>query len=107
MIGGATREWLSLYRTGPRPEVYKRQGFWGGKVPLPHSPADGPAGLKQNVDFLAAHREAAGSHFPLMVDCYMSLDVGYAVELAKALAPLGGYWIGEPLSPDDIEGLAS
>jgi L-rhamnonate dehydratase len=104
MIGGATREWLSLYCTGPRPEIYKRQGFWGGKVPLPHGSADGPAGLRQNVEFLAAHREAVGADFPLMVDCYMSLDVGYAVELAQALARLDIYWIEEPLSPDDVDG---
>jgi L-rhamnonate dehydratase len=104
MIGGATRDWLSLYCTGPRPETYKRQGFWGGKVPLPHGPADGPAGLKKNVEFLAAHRAAVGRDFPLMVDCYMSLDVGYAVDLAQALAPLDIHWIEEPLSPDDIEG---
>jgi L-alanine-DL-glutamate epimerase-like enolase superfamily enzyme len=103
-MGGVTREWLSLYCTGPRPEVYKRQGFWGGKVPLPHGPADGPAGLRHNVEFLAAHREAVGNDFPLMVDCYTSLDVGYAVELADALARLDIYWIEEPLSPDDVDG---
>ena len=104
LIGGATREAISLYCTGPRPEVYKEQGFWGGKVPLPHGPADGPAGLRQNVEFLAAHREKVGPDFPLMVDCYMSLDVGYAVALAEALKPLGIYWIEEALPPDDFEG---
>ncbi|MCB1499366.1 MAG: L-rhamnonate dehydratase [Bauldia sp.] len=104
MIGGATREALTLYCTGPRPETYKAQGFLGGKVPLPHGPADGPEGLRENVAFLAAHRAAIGPDFPLMVDCYMSLDVGYAVSLAEALRDVGIYWIEEPLSPDDIEG---
>ena len=47
MIGGATRDALDLYCTGPRPETYKAQGFWGGKVPLPHGPADGPEGLRR------------------------------------------------------------
>jgi L-alanine-DL-glutamate epimerase-like enolase superfamily enzyme len=70
----------------------------------PHGPADGPEGLRQNVAFLAAHREAVGPDFPLMVDCYMSLDVGYAVALAEALRPVGIYWIEEPLSPDDVAG---
>ena len=73
-------------------------------MPLPHGPADGPAGLKKNVEFLAAHREKVGPDFPLMVDCYMSLDVGYAVALAEALKPLGIYWIEEALPPDDVEG---
>ena len=104
LIGGTTRDSLSLYCTGPRPDIARNQGFWGGKVPLPHGPADGPAGLRQNVEFLAAHRAKVGLEFPLMVDCYMSLDVPYAVALAKALEPLDIYWIEEPLSPDDVEG---
>lgn len=104
MIGGATRDALALYCTGPRPDIAKAQSFWGGKVPLPHGPADGPAGLRDNVAFLAAHRERVGRDFPLMVDCYMSLDVGYAVALADALKPVGIHWIEEPLSPDDIDG---
>jgi L-alanine-DL-glutamate epimerase-like enolase superfamily enzyme len=104
LIGGATREALALYCTGPRPETYRAQGFIGGKVPLPHGPGDGPEGLRRNIDFLAAHRAAVGPDFPLMVDCYMSLDVGYAVALAEAAKPLGLYWIEEPLSPDDIDG---
>ena len=104
LIGGATREAISLYCTGPRPDVYKSQGFWGGKVPLPHGPADGPSGLKKNVEFLAAHREKVGPDFPLMVDCYMSLDVGYAVALAEALKPIGIHWIEEALPPDDFDG---
>jgi L-rhamnonate dehydratase len=104
LIGGATRDSISLYCTGPRPDVYKAQGFWGGKVPLPHGPADGPAGLKKNVEFLAAHREKVGADFPLMVDCYMSLDVGYAVALAEVLKPIDIYWIEEALPPDDFDG---
>ncbi len=104
LIGGETRDAIDLYCTGPKPEVARALGFWGGKVPLPHGPADGQAGLRANVDFLTAHRESVGAEFPLMVDCYMSLDVGYAVALAEALKPLGIHWIEEPLSPDDIDG---
>ena len=104
LIGGAARDEIALYCTGPRPDLYKAQGFWGGKVPLPHGPADGEAGLKANVAFLAAHRDKVGPDFPVMVDCYMSLDVPYAVALAEALRPLGIHWIEEPLSPDDLAG---
>src|SRR5580704_12903931 len=104
LIGGATRDEIDLYCTGPRPDAYKAQGFWGGKVPLPHGPGDGPGGLKANVEFLASHRHTVGPDFPLMVDCYMSLDVPYAVALAEALQPLGIYWIEEPLPPDDFAG---
>lgn len=104
MIGGKAREQLSLYCTGPRPDIAKAMGFWGGKVPLPHGPSDGKAGLRANYEFLAHHRQRIGPDFPLMVDCYMSLDVGYAVDLAEALRPLAIHWIEEPLHPDDVEG---
>lgn len=59
-------------------------GFWGGKVPLPFSPSEGADGLRRNVAFLKKHREAVGPDFPLMVDCWMSLNVQYAIELATA-----------------------
>jgi hypothetical protein len=75
MIGGRTKKDIPLYLTGPKPEIAQKLGFWGGKVPLPHGPSDGHIGLKENVEFLKAHREKVGPDFPIMVDCYMSLDV--------------------------------
>ncbi|RUT34864.1 L-rhamnonate dehydratase [Arsenicitalea aurantiaca] len=104
LIGGLSRDEISFYCTGPRPEAVKALGFWGGKVPLPHGHFDGEEGLRRNVEFLAAHREAVGPDFPLMVDCYMALTVPYAIRLAEACKPLDIYWWEEVLPPDDIEG---
>ncbi|MDP8995910.1 MAG: L-rhamnonate dehydratase, partial [Pseudomonadota bacterium] len=92
------------YCTGPRPEACKAMGFFGGKVPLPHGPSDGNAGVRANVEFLAKHRKTIGPDFPLMVDCYMSLDVRYAVELAHACLDLNIHWWEEVLHPDDFDG---
>jgi len=104
LIGGLTRDEISLYCTGPAPDAIKAMGFWGAKVPLPHSHFDGEQGLRQNVEFLAAHRQTIGPDFPLMVDCYMSLTVPYAIRLVEACKPLDIYWWEEVLAPDDIEG---
>ncbi|MCC5870670.1 MAG: L-rhamnonate dehydratase [Gammaproteobacteria bacterium] len=104
LIGGATRGELAVYQTGAYPDISKKLGFIGGKVPLPHGPADGPEGLRANVKFLVEHRERVGPEFKLKVDCYMSLDVPYAVELAHAVRHLDIYWLEECLSPDDIDG---
>jgi L-alanine-DL-glutamate epimerase-like enolase superfamily enzyme len=104
MIGGATKQDIAFYCTGPRPEAAKAMGFWGGKVPLPYGPSDGPAGIKANHEFLAAHRAAIGPDFPLMVDCYMSLDVRTAIENAHACRDLDIYWWEEVLHPDDFDG---
>ncbi len=104
LIGGRTRETVELYCTGPAPDAVKALGFWGAKVPLPHSHFDGEAGLEANVAFLAAHRQSVGPGFPLMVDCYMSLTVPYAIRLAEACRDLDIYWWEEVLSPEDVEG---
>ena len=75
-------------------------------MPLPYGPAEGHAGLRKNVDFLKAHRKAAGPDFPLMVDCWMSLNVTYAIELAKTCEEEGVNinWWEEVLHPDDFDG---
>lgn len=106
LIGGKARDEISFYCTGPDAAAIKRMGFWGAKVPLPEGPHDGEAGLQRNVAFLAAQRAAIGPDFPLMVDCYMSLDVPYAIRLAEVCKHLGIYWWEEALSPDDVEGYA-
>jgi L-rhamnonate dehydratase len=104
LIGGLSREEISFYCTGPVAEAIKALGFWGAKVPLPYSHFDGEEGLHQNVEFLAAQRASVGPGFPLMVDCYMSLTVNYAIRLAEAARHLDIHWWEEVLSPDDVEG---
>ncbi|KAF5977225.1 starvation sensing rspA [Fusarium coicis] len=106
LIGGATKERLDFYCTGPEPTAAKSMGFWGAKVPLPFCPDDGHEGLRKNVEFLRKHREAVGPDFPIMVDCYMSLNVTYTIELVKACLDLNINWWEECLSPDDTDGFA-
>lgn len=104
MIGGATRERLNFYCTGPEPSAAKAMGFFGTKVPLPYGPGEGAEGLKKNVEFLRKHRESVGPDFPIMVDCYMSLNVPYTIEVVKACEDLNLNWWEECLSPDDSDG---
>jgi L-rhamnonate dehydratase len=104
MVGGATKDTIPVYGTGPDPTVFQRLGFWAAKVPFPYGPADGRQGLAANVRSLAEHRKAVGEDFPLMIDCFMSLDVSYALEFARAVEPYGLYWVEEALHPDDLDG---
>eukprot|EP00658_Telonema_sp_P-2_P074073 TRINITY_DN6323_c0_g1_i9.p1 TRINITY_DN6323_c0_g1~~TRINITY_DN6323_c0_g1_i9.p1 ORF type:complete len:289 (+),score=103.40 TRINITY_DN6323_c0_g1_i9:74-940(+) len=92
-------------------DVYKRQplnaknlGFVGGKYPCAYGPEDGDEGLRKNVELHKEWREKVGPDFPLMLDCYMSLTVPYAIKLAKALEPIGLKWMEEFLPPDNYEG---
>ncbi|MBN8997904.1 MAG: L-rhamnonate dehydratase [Rhizobiales bacterium] len=104
LAGGLSRDEITFYCTTPAPDAIKALGFWGAKVPLPHGPFDGRDGLKANVAFLERHRQAVGPDYPLMVDCYMSLNVSYAIELAEACRHIDIGWWEEVLSPDDVEG---
>jgi L-rhamnonate dehydratase len=104
LIGGLSRDEITFYCTGPEPTAIKALGFWGAKVPLPHSHFEGEEGLVKNVEFLTRHRQAVGPDFPLMVDCYMSLTANYAIRLAEAAKHLNIHWWEEVLSPDDVEG---
>ena len=106
MIGGSTRSSIDFYCTGPEPAHAKSNGFWGGKVPLPYGPDEGHKGLRKNVEFLRKHRESVGPDFAIMVDCYMSLNVSYTIDLVTACKELGINWWEECLSPDDSAGFA-
>ena len=84
MIGGRAKDGkIPFYLTGPEPTHARKMGFWGSKVALPYSPRDGFNFVRRNLDFLKQKREELGDDFPLMVDCYMSLDVHSAIQLAQ------------------------
>ena len=104
MIGGSTRKEIELYCTGIRPDLAQQAGFIGGKMPLPHGPSDRLEGLNANVKQFRDMRERVGPDFLLMADCWMALDVPYAVDLAYALQEVGMYWLEEVLLPDDFDG---
>ncbi|RDK03483.1 L-rhamnonate dehydratase [Paraburkholderia lacunae] len=106
LLGGPVRDELVFYATGARPDLAKDMGFIGGKLPLQHGPAEGDAGLEQNLARLADMRSRVGDDFWLMFDCWMSLDVPYATRLAQAAHEYGLKWIEECLPPDDYWGYA-
>jgi L-rhamnonate dehydratase len=108
MIGGAVRDEIEFYATGPRPDLAKELGFIGGKLPLVHGPAEGDEGLRRNVELAAEMRARVGDpeQFFLAYDCWMALTVEYTLKLAEALRPLRFKWIEEFLPPDDYWGYA-
>lgn len=101
LLGGAVRDELPLYLTGPRPDLAKKMGFIGGKLPLQHGPAEGEEGLYANLATLGAMRDRVGDDFWLMWDCWMALDLDYATRLVHRSAEYGLRWIEEPFLPDD------
>jgi len=104
LLGGKTKERMPVYGTTARPDLAKEMGFWGAKFPLPYGPASGEWGMRENIAAVKKWREAVGPDFPLMIDCYMSLTLPYAIELARKCEPFNVKWIEETLPPDDYEG---
>ncbi len=107
LMGGRTKERVPVYATTSRPDLAKDRGFHGAKIPLPYGPSAGHAGMKANVAFIEKWRRKVGPDFPLMLDCYMALDVEYTADLAHRLKPFDLTWIEEPLMPDDYAGHAA
>lgn len=99
LLGGKTKERMPVYATTARPDKAKELGFFGAKFPLPFGPAQGQEGMVKNVEMVKKWREAVGPEFPLMIDCWMSLTVPYAIELARRCEPYNVKWIEETLPP--------
>lgn len=106
MLGGNVRDNIEFYATGPRPDLAQKMGFIGGKLPLQYGPSEGEEGLNQNLAKAREMRERVGPDFWLMYDCWMSLDVPYALRLMEGLDPLKFKWVEECLNPDDYWGYA-
>lgn len=60
----------------------------------------------EDLDRIAAVREAVGPQVDIMIDANQSLTCAEAVRLAHLLEPLDIYWFEEPLPADDIQGHA-
>lgn len=104
LLGGKTKDKIPCYATTSRPDLAKEMGFFGAKFPLPFGPASGEIGMKKNIEMVKKWREAVGPTFPLMIDCYMSLTLPYAIELARKCEPYNVKWIEETLPPDNYDG---
>jgi L-rhamnonate dehydratase len=105
LLGGKTKDHLPVYATTSRPDIAKSLGFVGAKISCAYGPAEGDRGLEKNIALFREARQKVGEDFPLMMDCFMSLTVPYALKLAKALEPVKLKWMEECLPPDNYSGI--
>jgi L-rhamnonate dehydratase len=103
LIGGATRDRIRAYVTGNLTDRHISEGFRDVKLALAHGPADGRPGLTANARMLSEARIKAGPDADIMLDCYMGLDLPYAIELAKIARDHGVLWIEEPFPPEQVD----
>ena len=106
LIGGTTKQRIPSYATLNDIQWKKQQGFKKIKLATPYGPINGRAGLAKNVELVRYAREQMGPDAEIMLDCWMSLNEQYTLELADAVAPYRVNWIEEPLLATDYEGHA-
>ena len=120
LLGGRTRDRLRcyvsvLYATtdlnalAREASLYKEQGFTAMKQRIGYGPADGPVGMRKNLELIRTVREVIGPDLELAADAYMGWDVNYAIRMIRMIedAGLDLAWLEEPVLPDDIEGYAT
>jgi len=93
-------------RAAARAREFVEEGYQATKWFFRHGPADGPSGMAKNVELVRALRDAVGEDVDLMLDCWMSWDVPYTIEMAERLEDYTPRWLEEPVLPDKIASYA-
>ncbi len=109
---GATRDRIKAYHSGglwvsmPVDELvtqarqFVAAGFGAVKIRL------GKPSVTEDVERVAAVREAIGPDIDLMADANQGFDVNHAIRLGRALEPYNLAWFEEPVMAYDLEGSA-
>jgi L-alanine-DL-glutamate epimerase-like enolase superfamily enzyme len=116
LLGGRTKEKIpcyasKLYRTDLKDmqeeaQRYLDQGFTSMKMRFGYGPKDGPQGMRENLNSVAAVREVIGDDVDLMLECYMGWNLEYARRMLPKLEKFEPRWLEEPVIADDIDGYA-
>jgi len=116
LLGGRTKEKIPCYASKlyhddldtmqAEAQRYLDQGFRAMKMRFGFGPKDGPAGMRRNLDSVAAVREVIGDDVDLMADCYMGWNLDYARRMLPKLEPFALRWLEEPVIADDVDGYA-
>ena len=119
LLGGRSESLAAYASTGERVPAEERvrralemqkSGIGAMKIRFGHRD------WREDVEVVAAVRDAAGPAMEIMVDANQGWrmasdrrtpwDVATATACARALEPFGPYWLEEPLPTDDVEGYA-
>ena len=113
LLGGPTRSSIPTYASmlgysldpelvQERAQEVVRQGYGATKWFFRDGPTDGVAGIARNMRLVRSLREAVGPDVDIMLDCWMSWDVPYTIQMAARMEEYQPRWIEEPVLPDKI-----
>jgi L-alanine-DL-glutamate epimerase-like enolase superfamily enzyme len=117
LLGGPVQEKIPAYvstagyslepeKASESVKQFKQDGYTATKWFFRQGPADGPEGIRKNIELMKALREAAGPDMKVMVDPTKGWDVPYTLKMAEALAEYKPYWFEEMLMPGRYEAFA-
>jgi L-rhamnonate dehydratase len=115
LLGGQTKDRIPAYASrlyaledldqlAAEARGYVSQGFRALKQRFGYGPADGPEGMRRNLELVRTVREAVGNDITLAADAYMAWDVPYTLAIGPRLAEFDLAWLEEPLPPHDLGG---
>ena len=101
MLGHSTDD---LDETRKAALAVKEKGILAQKWFFRHGPASGNEGIKKNLELAFTLREALGSDYELMFDCWMGWNVSYALNIFRELSAVKPVWVEEVLRPHMKDG---
>jgi len=115
LLGGPTREEMPAYASmlgfavedlglvKERAQQFKEMGYGAQKWFFRHGPMSGPEGFKKNVALVKTLRETLGDDDDIMLDCWQSWDLNYAVKMVSYIEEYEPRWLEEVAMPDRID----
>jgi L-alanine-DL-glutamate epimerase-like enolase superfamily enzyme len=117
LLGGRTRPKIRVYASrlynqplealAAEARKYASEGYTAMKLRFGWGPADGAAGMQQNVALVRTVRDTVGDGVDVMADAYMGWTLDYARRMIPLLDGFNLRWLEEPVIPDDIRGYAA
>jgi L-alanine-DL-glutamate epimerase-like enolase superfamily enzyme len=115
ILGGPTRNEIPAYASmlgfnvtdmglvRDRALAFKEKGYTAQKWFFRHGPMSGPEGMKLNIALVRTLRETLGEDDDIMLDCWQSMNLDYAVDLCARIEEFRPRWLEEPFMPDRID----
>lgn len=116
-LGGPTRDAMPAYASALGYSVdpaaaaaqatrFIEEGYTAMKWFFRRGPADGVAGLQENLALVQAIRDAVGYDVDLMLDAWSGWTREYALKIMTRLRRYEPRWVEEPTLTDDVDTLA-
>lgn len=113
LLGGPIRTSIPAYASAlgysldpelvmERAQQMVKDGYKATKWFFRDGPTDGKAGIERNLRLVKTLRAAVGPDVDIMLDCWMSWDVPYTIQMSRRLEDYQLRWLEEPVLPDKI-----